>query len=165
MFQRVALGACAEGPRQSRKRSTWPVSSGGSCSCQVRGHGDLGQCGYDADDEKRADSRNIIVRVCIYVLPTKQFTEIYHAVHSFKVYNSRAFSTDKDLCNHHHYLFQNIFIIRRRNPAPLSHHPSISPQPQQPLSCSLSIDWPILHIAYTWSQAICSPLLWLASLT
>ena len=54
-----------------------------------------GQCGHDADDEKRADSRDVIVRVCIYVLPTKQFTEIYCAVHSFKVYNSGAFSIDR----------------------------------------------------------------------
>ena len=69
----------------------------------MRSHGDSGQCGYDADDEKRADSRDISVHVCIYVLHTKKFTEIYRAVHSFKVYNSRAFSIDKDLCSHHHY--------------------------------------------------------------
>ena len=88
-----------------RKRSQSPVSSGGCCSSWVRGHGDSGQRGYDADDEKRADSRDVSVHVCIYVLHTKQFTEIHRAVHSFKVYNSRAFSIGKDLCSHHHYWF------------------------------------------------------------
>lgn len=62
---------------------------------------------------------------------------MYYKIHSFRKYNSMAFSKLTELCNYHHSLLQTIFITSKKNLLPISAAYFPVPSPRPPSICFL----------------------------